>query len=182
MGGPLGKGGRWGARKEGFAGLCVHGWSSPQRTHPSVCGCPQSLVCTRVTSAAGHKCLAHLCPLTSLGTSEWQRTDVHRLTWPLEKSLPGSTRAQHLSEVNWDIQVADREHCPLPVRKDCLVATSGRWWKVKEISSPFYYFLVLAVLRGLWDLSSPTKDPDRPRQWEHQVLTTEPAENSSTPC
>ena len=35
-------------------------------------------------------------------------------------------------------------------------------------------FLVLAMLHGMWDLSSPTRIEPGPCQWKRQVLTTGP--------
>ena len=43
------------------------------------------------------------------------------------------------------------------------------------LKTPFF----LAALRGLWDLSSPTRDRTRaPLQWKRGVLTTGPPGNS----
>lgn len=61
--------------KEGSAGLCVHGWYSPKRRHPL---CVPSIAGPHwMTSAA---VFGPSVSISSLGTSEWQRTDVHRLT------------------------------------------------------------------------------------------------------
>ena len=51
--------------------------------------------------------------------------------------------------------------------------------KRKKIDTLDFLFLFLAAPRGLWDLSSPTRDwTPGPQQWKGEVLTTGPPGNS----
>ena len=56
----------------------------------------------------------------------------------------------------------------------CVIATSHLWQFNWIFVFILFIYLFLAMLHSLWDINSPTRNQTQgPRQWEHQVLTTE---------
>ena len=41
-----------------------------------------------------------------------------------------------------------------------------------------FFFFFVAILHGMWDLNSPTRDNIHPLQWMHRIITTGPPEES----